>query len=381
MENTFDRERIAALMFKSLNKTLSPEEEQALEAWKNQQPGNLVLFNDLTDPEHLRHELQQLMAVEAAIEERLGWQEEQVYERPVRKLYTRWGWAAAILVLLLAGTYMWMKPTKQHLAEVIRPGISKAVLTLADGSRVTLDSAGNQVIAQGRASIHQQGGQLTYEGNNGGDAIAFNQLNTPPGGQFKVQLPDGSIAWLNAASSIRYPVTFSGKERQVEVTGEVFLDVAQQAEKPFKVIVNKDLEINVLGTQFNINAYNDRSFISTTLLQGRVSISRNGHRSILMPGEQALTGTDIRVLRNVDTDKVMAWKNGMFNFEDVSLQEAMGEIERWYDIKVIYENGIPDIPFSGKISRDNNLNDLIKVLEGTELKFRLEPGRKLVITK
>jgi transmembrane sensor len=381
MENSFDRERIAALLFKSLSQTLSPEEATALEAWKSLQPENRALFEELMDPEQLRHELQQLVAVEAAIEAKLGWQEEHLPEKPVRKLYTWWSWAAAILLLLSVGAYLWLKPVKQQLAEVIHPGGNKAVLTLADGSSITLDSAGRLVIAQGKASIHQQGGQLTYEGTSSGDNGGFNKLSTPPGGQFKVQLPDGSTAWLNAASSIRYPVAFSGKERQVEVTGEVFLDVAQEAARPFKVIVNKGVEINVLGTQFNINAYNDRSFVSTTLIQGRVSVSKNGHPAILQPGEQALTGTDTRVLENVDIDKVMAWKNGMFNFEDVSLQEAMGEIERWYDVKVIYENGVPDIPFSGKISRDTNLNDLLKVLGETALKFRLEPGRRLVITK
>lgn len=383
MENKFDHERIAALVFKSLNKTLSPEEEQLLEAWINLQPENRALLNELTDPEQLRYELQQLVAAEAAIEKKLGWEKEDMPTGRVRKIYTKWSWAAAFLLLILlsAGAYIWIKPARQQPEEIILPGISKAVLTLADGSTVTLDSAGNRVITQGVASIHQQGGQLTYEIKKGGDDAGFNRLSTPRGGQFKLQLPDGSTAWLNAASSIRYPVAFSGKERRVEVTGEVYLDVAPQAGIPFKVAVNKDVEINVLGTQFNINAYPDRPFVSTTLIRGRVSVSLKGQQALLLPGEQAVTGAGIQVEKNVDTDKIMAWKNGMFNFEDVSLQEAMGEIERWYDIKVIYENGVPDIPFSGKISRDNSLNDLIKVLSGTELKFRLEPGRKLVIMK
>ncbi len=382
MENKFDHERIAALMFKSLNKTLSPEEEQLLEEWKNLQPGNRALFNELTEPERLRYELQQLAAVEAAIEKQLGWEKEDIPTGRVRKMYTKWSWAAAVMLLLLlsAGAYMWIKPAGLPPEEVIRPGISKAVLTLANGSTVTLDSTGNRLITQGVASIHQQGGQLTYEIKESGADAGFNRLSTPRGGQFKLQLPDGSIAWLNAASSIRYPVAFSGKERRVEVTGEVYLDVAPHAEMPFKVTVNKDVEINVLGTQFNINAYPDQPFVSTTLLRGRVSVSLKGQQAQLLPGEQAITGAGIRVEKNVDTDKIMAWKNGMFNFEDVSLREAMSEIERWYDVTVIYENGVPDIPFSGKISRDNSLNDLVKVLAGTELKFRLE-GRKLIIMK
>lgn len=382
MENKPDHERIAALMFKSLNQTLSPEEEQLLEAWKDLQPENRALFNELTEPEQLRYELQQLVAVEVAIEKQLGWEKEDIPTGRVRKMYRKWSWAAAAMLLLLlsAGAYMWIKPAGPPPEEVIRPGISKAVLTLANGSTVTLDSTGNRVITQGVASIHQQGGQLTYEIKEGGVDAGFNRLSTPRGGQFKLQLPDGSTAWLNAASSIRYPVAFSGKERRVEVTGEVYLDVAPHAEMPFKVTVNKEVEINVLGTQFNINAYPDQPFVSTTLLRGRVSVSLKGQQVQLMPGEQAVTGAAIRVEKNVDTDKIMAWKNGMFNFEDVSLQEAMGEIERWYDVKVIYENGVPDIPFSGKISRDNSLNDLIKVLAGTELKFRLE-GRKLIIMK
>lgn len=382
MGNIFDHEHIAGLMFKSLSKTLSPEEEKQLEAWKDLQPENRALFNELTDPERLRSELQQLAAVESAIEKKLGWKKEDIPRGRMKKIYAGWSWAAAILLLLLsAGAYMWIKPAGQPQEEVIHPGISKAVLTLANGSTVTLDSAGNQVIAQGVASIRQQGGQLTYEIKKTGEEAGFNKLSTPRGGQFKLQLPDGSTAWLNAASSIRYPVAFSGKERHVEVTGEVYLDVAPNEAMPFKVTVNKDLDINVLGTQFNINAYPDQPFVSTTLLQGRVSVSRNGQRALLLPGEQAITGSDIRVEKNIDTDKIVAWKNGMFNFEDVSLQEAMKEIERWYDIKVIYENGISDIPFSGKISRDNSLDDLLNVLAGTKLKFRLEPGRKLIIMK
>lgn len=381
MENTFDRERIAALTYKSLNGTLSPEEEASLEAWKDLQPGNRALFNELTDPEHMRRELQQLAAVEAAIERKLGLVEEGVPVRPLRRTYFRWGWAAAILVLLATGTYIWIRPAKAPIAEVIKPGINKAILTLADGSMVTLDSTGNQVILQGQAAVHQQGGHLSYEVKDPGGAASFNTLSTPRGGQFKVSLPDGSVAWLNAASSIRFPVVFIGKERLVEITGEVFLDVAKNAQMPFRVTTNNSTEINVLGTQFNINAYPEHTFVSTTLIEGRVSVSRNGRQSVLSPGEQAVTDTDIRILKDADINKVMAWKNGMFNFEDVSLQDAMQEIERWYDITVVYENGIPDMPFSGKISRDISLNDLIKVLSGTDLKLRLEPGRKLIITK
>ncbi|ATL48067.1 iron dicitrate transport regulator FecR [Chitinophaga caeni] len=383
MDYTSNSEHIAALIFKSMKAELSQDEQAELDAWKRRDPANEALFIALTDRAMLQHELGQLLDVEARIQHKLGLEEDLPTKlRPVRNPVYKWIGVAASVILISALTYFYWKPDRARVVEAIHPGTDKAVLTLADGSTILLDSTGNRFIKQGNASVHQAGGLLSYEmKRNGKDNPVYNTLSTPKGGQFKVVLPDGSRAWLNAASSIRFPLAFQENERRIEISGEVFLDVAQDVQAPFKVKVGDDLEIRVLGTQFNIDAYSSSGNIQTTLLEGSVGIIRDGRQILLSPGEQAVaTPAQIKV-NKANLDKVIAWKNGMFNFEDVSLKEAMEEIERWYDIEVIYENGVPEMSFSGKISRDISLDELLQVFAGTDLKFRWEPGRKLIITK
>lgn len=314
--------------------------------------------------------------------------------RPVRHINRRRYWAAAasILVLLATGLYVWNanKPkvitTATHTQNDIQPGKNGAILTLADGSEVVLDSLKNGLVAsQTGSQAVLTNGQLHYNvnGQTTGE-IQYNTINTPKGRQFRLTLPDGTNVWLNAASSIRYPTLFPDKQRQVSITGEVYFEVAQNAGRPFKVTVNNKEEVDVLGTHFNVNAYENEQQISTTLLQGSVKVNQTASPApvpvILKPGQQArLAQNKMTVISDVDTDKVMAWKNGAFNFDDLSLDEAMRLLERWYDIDVIYENGIPDIHFGGEIDRNVSLTELLKILGSTKLKFRIEENRKLVI--
>lgn len=318
--------------------------------------------------------------------------------RPVRVLPRRWlGLAAASVILLLAaGAYFWMvnkntpPPNTEAKNTVITPGRQGAILTLANGSQVVLDSLGNGVIAQQNgASLVLTNGQLAYTPaeNNSGEMV-FNTISTPKGRQFQVTLPDGTQVWLNAASSIRYPTTFSGNERKVEVTGEAYFEVTKNAEMPFRVNVNNKAEIKVLGTHFNVNAYENEKTVATTLLEGHVQVgifheheTESGH-VILQPGEQAqIAGTPgIKVIKNANIDKAIAWKNGLFYFEGASLAEIMRQLERWYDIEVVYENGIPHIEFEGEMTKDVSLSGLLAMLGKTELHFRIE-GRKLIITQ
>jgi transmembrane sensor len=319
-----------------------------------------------------------------------------VTETRVRRINTkRVYWAAASLLLLLAaGIYYWSASTPGIItlgvAEEgtdIQPGKNGAILTLADGSEIVLDSLENGLVAQQTGTqVMLHNGQLQYNGHgNTGGNVQYNSINTPKGRQFRVTLPDGTIVWLNAASSIRYPTFFSGKERRVQVIGEVYFEVAQNAQQPFKVSVNNKEEIEVLGTHFNVNAYENEQHIATTLLQGSVKVSASNSASavILKPRQQsqlAQTGQpEFKVNNDVDTDKVMAWKNGALNFDNLSLDEAMRVLERWYDIEVVYENGIPDIQFAGEIDRNVSLTELLKILGRTKLKFRIEENRKLVI--
>lgn len=200
-----------------------------------------------------------------------------------------------------------------------------------------------------------------------------------------MQLPDGTRVWLNAASSIRYPIIFTGPERQVQMTGEAYFEVAKSKGQPFKVNVIDRAEVAVLGTHFNINAYKVDGGIDATLLEGAVqvairgdSLSKHKTKVVLTPGQQAQVADKIHVVPHADTDKIMAWKNGLFNFEGAGLQEVMSQLERWYDIEVLFENGVPDIEFEGKITRDVSLNELLPALKKMGVSYRLE-GRTLTI--
>jgi Fe2+-dicitrate sensor, membrane component len=321
---------------------------------------------------------------------------------------TRWIAAASVILLITATVlYESVRPAKQiqHVVQSstatpdVAPGGNKAILTLADGSSIVLDEAGNGKLAtQGNANVVKtDSGQLVYQvAKNQTTAIAYNTLSTPRGGQFQLILPDGSKVWLNAASSIRYPAAFAGKERRVDITGEVYFEVAKNARLPFIVSINKETEIAVLGTHFNVNAYSDEASIKTTLLEGSVQIVNRqpstGHQqsALLTPGQQAVltpqtTGAKhakLTVNDNTDIAQVMAWKNGIFNFHQASLQDVMRQLSRWYDIEIEYENGIPDMKFGGKMGRDVSLAKLLYFFKGSGVQFRIEnAGEKLVVTR
>ncbi|MGO4293167.1 FecR family protein [Chitinophaga sp. RAB17] len=303
--------------------------------------------------------------------------------RPVRQ---RWYWAAAAAVLLLVsiGGYFQLKHQKEITdvakIEKVTPGYERATLTLDDGSVVQLDSAGNRTLQQGGASIQQQGGQLVYAATSDKDAATYNTLRTPRGGQFKVTLPDGTTVWLNAASSIRYPTTFLGQERRVEVSGEAYFEVAKNEKMPFKVSVNGKAEVKVLGTHFNVDAYPEEGIIKTTLLEGAVSMSTPANPSVLLkPGQQAAAGqAGIKVVNDANIDQVMAWRYGLFNFDRSNLPSVMNELSRWYDVDVRYEGQIPSRTFRGKINRDLSLAQVLEVLQDVNIKFRME-GKTIVV--
>jgi ferric-dicitrate binding protein FerR (iron transport regulator) len=169
-----------------------------------------------------------------------------------------------------------------------------------------------------------------------------------------------------------------GKERVVEITGEAYFEVAANPKMPFKVTVNHKAEIEVLGTHFNVNAYVNEVSLNTTLLEGSVLINNGTEKAILKPGQQAQVTQAIKIVRDADIDKIMAWKNGYFNFEGMNLREVMQQLERWYDIEVVYENNVPDVRFYGELSRDLNLSGIIAALKDSDVHFRIE-GKKLIV--
>lgn len=321
---------------------------------------------------------------------------------PVHSIKRSWLRYAAILILALgAGGYFL---TKKHPVDKVIPVVAAsfksdippakngAILTLSDGRAIVLDSLGNGVITDHDGSkIMLKDGKLVYGTTSAQvNSTAFNTITTPKGRQFQVVLPDGSKVWLNAESSLRYPVVFAEDQRRVELEGEAYFEVSKNPKKAFKVALNKEAEITVLGTHFNVNSYNNEPDIRTTLLEGSVQVSSNNEKVIIKPGEQArVTGTvlstnqsiskKIKVVNDVDMDKVMAWKNGIFDFQDATLQEVMKQLERWYDIDVVYEGKAPSIEFVGKMSRDLSLLNVLDGLEISGVHFRLEQPRKLVI--
>jgi ferric-dicitrate binding protein FerR (iron transport regulator) len=296
-------------------------------------------------------------------------------------------WAAAACILLLGtGTGIFFSLQKKapvivHQVpaggkEDVLPGNNKATLTLGDGSIVSLDSTGNQVIQQGNTAIRQNKGALEYHTPGANAGISYNTLTTPRGGQFQVLLPDGTKVWLNAASSIRYPTAFAGNERKVEVTGEAYFEVAANATAPFRVAIGNRAAVEVLGTHFNINAYPEESSVQTTLLEGRVKVNA----ALLLPGEQASLDAagKISIKKEVDVAQVIAWKDGWFQFHLSSLPDVMRQISRWYDVEVIYQGNIPGKSFEGRIQRDLTLTQMLKILEKNQVHFKLT-GRKIEV--
>ncbi len=314
----------------------------------------------------------------------------------------KWRWAAAAVFLLAASGALVMyqiknQSTKNGSAAIaaadIAPGREGAVLTLANGQQVVLDSLQNGLVAsQNGAKVVLTNGQLTYDpAVNTPEEVVYNTMTTPKGRQFQLTLPDGTQVWLNSASSIRFPVTFTGKERRVEIKGEAYFEVAKNAQMPFRLDVGDKMEIEVLGTHFNVQAYDNDNTLKTTLLEGSVRVKAqpriqqtNRTTAILTPGQQAqinqtaASEKGVSIVNDADIDQVMAWKNGHFNFEGASLEEVMKQLERWYDIEVVYENGIPDIAFVGKMTKDIPLSGLLMMLEKSKVHTRLE-GRKLVV--
>ena len=350
-------------------------------------PAELERFKVLLGQENGLEDRIEEILMQNRFEDTSGLDRDEIFSKIVRPSpiysfpYRRWAAAAVILVMLGTGFYFRSQHRGTVVQQDVNPGTDKAVLTLADGSRITLDSNGVRVIKQGNTVVQQKGGALAYSG--GGTVMSYNTLSTPRGGQFKVVLPDGTTVWLNAASSLKYPTAFTGSDRNVAVTGEAYFDVARNDRQPFHVKLNEQTTIEVLGTQFNVNNYQDEINVKTTLIDGAVNILKNSYKVRLQPGQQAQTTTDasqqITVVDNTDTEQVTAWKNGLFYFHHASVEEVMHQISRWYDIEVIYEGKIPAVTFDGKMDRNLKLAQIIRILTYMKLNFRMEDGKKLVV--
>lgn len=299
-----------------------------------------------------------------------------VWKRPV----FRWSAAAAVLLLAAAGTYqLWprtaaVKQVARYQHEV-QPGGNRAVLTLDDGTEVNLDDAANGQLAEGIAKTGQ--GQVAYTVNSSiPGPLKYNRLTTPKGGQFQLILPDGTEVWLNANSSLYYETTLSGNERRVELRGEGYFKVAPHVSRPFIVVMENGKKVEVLGTEFNTSAYKEDAGVSTTLVNGAVKVDG----VMLRPGQQAFSGENgVTVNSQVDVAANIAWKNGLFVFNDTRIDVIMKQLERWYDIDVVYE-GSEKVHLNGTFSRNMPLSKILDIFESTKLvHFKIE-GRTLTVT-
>lgn len=316
--------------------------------------------------------------------------------QPVRslKLLYRIAAAAAILVVLSTGIYIINTPSKSYdsndhlVKEDVKPGGNRALLTLADGTTIVIDDATDGKLAEQSGVIitKTKDGQLVYQfkdsnSSDKGISKQFNTISTPKGGQYQVNLPDGTKVWLNAATSIKFPVTFSDlKERRVELNGEAYFEVHKDKLKPFKVASDRQ-EVEVLGTHFNVNTYKNERNNKTTLLEGSVELHSSVTADLkLKPGEQSVLNEKGVDVNKVNTEEVIAWKNGNFLFNDESLTSIMRQLERWYDVGVDYST-IPDTRYNGYISKNVNLSNVLNMLEITgNLKFKIE-GKVIKVYK
>jgi ferric-dicitrate binding protein FerR (iron transport regulator) len=384
--------RVAYLIAGYINQTLSVAEHDELDEWVSDNDDNMKLFEDLTDENNIFAAEEWIAKLDSKnalqkFKKRTG-EKSRAFGMPVK----------VILSLVVAASLFWLaivifklqqksnqselKDIANHSQKDIAPGQSIAILTLANGSKITLDSLKNGKIAmQGNSLVSKSGTGINYSTNDSLDnsLIEYNTLTTPRGGQYHITLSDGTQVWLNAASSIRYPAAFKGNERRVDITGEAYFEVAKNKAMPFKVSIGS-LYIEVLGTHFNINSYTDEQVIATTLLEGSIKITNSHCSSMLKPGQQAQIqkNGEIKLVDGINTAETIAWKNGFFSFHETSIEPLMRQASRWYNVDVKYEGKVTD-HFNADINRDVSISKLLHLLELTgRVHFQLKDNTIIV---
>jgi ferric-dicitrate binding protein FerR (iron transport regulator) len=396
--------RLTYLFEKYYSKTASPEEMEELanlitmnsyreqvmqlmaDAWEKYEGEGMIISARRTE-EMLRHILHAPLPL-AVVDEAMA-EEKRTGIRRIPD-WLRVAAAAAVLILLVRGYQLWTRPaapnikqpaTQAPLADV-NPGKYKASLVLADGSSIVLDSAGAGKLAQqGSTAVVNNNGQVAYNaGKKDTGAIMYNTIVTGKGETYAFTLADGSKVWLNSASSINFPVSFPGSERRIRITGEVYVQVAKDPSKTFMVTA-RGLDVQALGTAFDINAYSDEENINTTLIEGAVKLTGASGHAILKPGEQAHLDNNgsISQPKDVDVEEIVSWKEGNFQFESADIRTILRQLARWYDVEVVYEGPVKEKKFFGIISRNSPLSNVLEMLKASDITFRIE-GKKLYVT-
>jgi ferric-dicitrate binding protein FerR (iron transport regulator) len=401
---TMDANQFSDLLKRYRLGTCTEEEKVWVEGWYSERRGKI--YDPLTEAEEalagerIYNNIMDMLAVKTDDKVIPLWRKNKVW------------WVAAGTILLMATATYFLFNKKESVPEIVRtpkpetkpvmPGGNKALLTLADGSVIVLDSAANGALSQQGKTIvlKKQDGELVYKSDSGNqEAVAWNTISTPRGGQYQVVLPDGTKVWLNALSSLRFPAGFTGNERVVELTGEAYFEVVplirpvggELKKAPFIVNILSSAgkvggRVEVLGTHFNVKAYHDEDAVKTTLLEGKVKVIseiaglRHPMSVSLVPGQQARLDKSgqMTVDEDADTDEAVAWKNGRFQFTNADVETVMREISRWYDVTIEYAGKIPAEKFEGEIPRSSNITEVFKILELSNVHCKIA-GRKITV--
>ena len=381
-------QRIAFLIAGFLQHTLTPQEHDELDAWVGESDHNVLLFEELIDEKNLADMVSKLGA----------FNNEGTGEIAVKKVQSvrrsrglRLSAIAACFLVIIAGAYFFVTRTKppkslahETLASDVLPGGNHAILRFSTGEMIQLDTiaAGKINTRQLESVVKTDSGLLSYSGepqSKQDETNTWNQLVVPRGGQYQVILSDKTHVWLNASSSLKYPVSFSGKRRTVELTGEAYFQVAKDPAKPFVVVANNG-SVEVLGTHFNVNGYLDNDQTNATLLEGSVKVSTGLSQTMLVPGQQVswdISGK-MHPTVEVDTEAVTAWQKGLFSFEKGNIEEIMRQVARWYDVDIVY-NGKINEHFTATIERNVPVSQLLRLLEKTGgVHFQVN-GKKIIV--
>ena len=378
---------IAVLLIKRLTGELTDFEELELKQWMQQSEDNRKVADEFLKNDSFKEGLRDLMQKET-IWERI---QEQINLRSGKVIRVNWykriAIAASVFLVFGLSAYLafFQKSDRNKGQEVtktadINPGGYKARLILSDGRSIILDSAADGELAQqGNTSVLNKNNQLVYESSAHLGTVEYNTLATGRAEMYSLTMADGTKVWLNSESSIYFPVAFNDKERRVEVTGEVYIQVAKNPSKPFIVSAN-GLEVLALGTEFNLNSYKDEDGISTTLVEGTVKVSKGGINTILQPGQQT------KLIRNgqftppasINIDEITGWRNGWFHFESADLKTILRQFARWYDVEVVYEGPVKNRKFFGIVKRSSSLSTVLEMLHDNDIIFRID-GKKLIV--
>lgn len=387
---TRSKERLQALLKRQFDRSISQAEKDELRGY-------------ILDPLYVQELLAQLpdvLSIELTDQDLNERQKENVLsyifgyqqKRKARifqaRLWPKLIAAASIVLVAGVGFYFYNTNKKAEQQSVyandIDPGKNGATLTLADGKKILINDvgAGNIASQSGVRISKTADGQIIYEitGSNSGKT-EYNTLTTTRGEQTQVRLPDGSLVFLNAVSSLKFPTSFAKlKERSVEILGEGYFEIAKDKVHPF-IVKNEKQQIEVLGTHFNVNAYHDEPSVKTTLLEGSIKISTAQNASVLKPGEQAVNSNENLAIGNVDVDKAVAWKNAKFVFDDENIESVMRKLSRWYNVEVVYQDNVSNRTFTGSISRYDKISKILDKITYIEaVHFKVE-GRRITVMK